>query len=191
MHNIKVILTNANSFQDQMNQKALVGLSLPYDNSQANEELYAHVTKVRKHESLLELLEVAFLLKDISYCSHVHFLTHRHVSRITKSQRFTKSFTFVIPNNLSGEALEDFKLAMNMNIHNAERLLDHYSINNSIMRRAMPQGVRVNMFMVFNVRELLHILSLRDAIEAEEETRHIAGLMRNIAEHHPILKKLL
>lgn len=191
MRNIKVILTNADSFQQQMKQKALVGLSLPYDNPDANEELYKYVTKTRKHESLLEFLELAFLVKGLSYCSHVHFLTHRLMSRITKSQRFTKSFEYVTPACLKDEALHDFQRVMEENIRNAEKLLDHYSINKSIMRRAMPQGVRVNMFMVFNLRTFLNILALRDAPEAEEETRYIAYLMRGIAEAHPVLKMLL
>ena len=111
-----------------------------------------NIAMVKKHQTVLECFDLMFHITDISYLAHVHLIRHRHTTPFVMSQRYCKSTHF---RNDEGEVLQ----------------------YNSIDRYESPQGTLINMCIKMNLREFMHIVELRTAPDALEETRDVVNAM--------------
>lgn len=189
MKDTKVTLLNKDLIQHNVGF-SIEALKMPYNNDSADEKLLHYVTLVKRHASLLEYIKLFFKVEGISYRSHVYLIRHRLHTATVRSQRFAPVFTYMIPEHLEGEALDEYKKVMQENINRAESLKENYSIQNDTMIMAMPQGVKVTMVYETNLRQLLHVFKLRLAPDAHYEIRSVVQKMIDTIDNPFIMSAL-
>lgn len=139
--------------------------------------LKALVRDARPRE--LEILNYAFIIKDVSLSCVTHFSRHRMQSLIVPDvEKALYDGGFVLPESIKAkpEALEIYLDAFKANAESA-RHMKRAGIGNEILAYYALSGNTVDILLSMNARELLHFLKLRTCTRAQWEIRDAAGEM--------------
>ena len=150
------------------------------------------------HHSVFEHISFTFLIEGISrVCSH-QLVRHRIASFTQQSQRYVRlkdnKDIFVFPESfLKDEKIkrkvDDF-YKKSMDLYN---FLLSEKIRKEDARFIIPQGVKTNLIMTMNFRELMHACSLRLSKHAQWEIRQLFTKIKEEIERKvsPFLAKFL
>ena len=131
------------------------------------------------HVSVIEHASFTFAIEDVSRVLEVQLVRHRIASYTVKSGRYNKSHCdMVIPpsiakNKAALRKLEEFKEYNTMLIEE----LTAMGIPYEDVRMLSPQGIKTNIVMTMNARELMHFFKLRCCARAQWEIRKLADEM--------------
>lgn len=131
------------------------------------------------HVSVIEHASFTFAIEDVSRVLEVQLVRHRIASYTVKSGRYNKSHCdMVIPpsiakNKKALRKLEEFKEYNTMLIEE----LTAMGIPYEDVRMLSPQGIKTNIVMTMNARELMHFFKLRCCARAQWEIRKLADEM--------------
>lgn len=153
-------------------------------------ELFEKITKekaakvLRKvigygHHSVVEHASFTFALEDVSRVLEIQLVRHRIASYTIKSGRYNKTHCdIVIPPKIAKneKALAKTKEFAEYNTKLIQELLD-MGIPFEDARMLSPQGIKTNIVMTMNARELLHFFNLRCCARAQWELREVANEM--------------
>lgn len=129
--------------------------------------------------SVLEHIVFTFLIEDISRVTSHQLVRHRIASYTQESQRYsTAEEDYVVPKSimLKSELREKYESLL----RKAYELYSEFLENNipyEDARFILPQAVKTRILMTLNLRELLHIASLRLCNEAQWEIREVVEKM--------------
>ena len=129
--------------------------------------------------SVLEHVVFTFLIEDISRVTSHQLVRHRIASYTQESQRYSAAEEdYVVPKSimLKSELREKYEHLMK----EAYKLYSEFLENNipyEDARFILPQAVKTRILMTLNLRELLHIASLRLCSKAQWEIREVVEKM--------------
>lgn len=145
------LLTNDIQIRHQRDN-AIIALAQCYQSKDMTFKKLVNIAMVRKHKTILECFDLMFAIEDISYLAHVHLIRHRMTTPFVQSQRYTK------PNSCI----------------DADGMLMQFVVDD---RYEAPQGTLINMCIKMNLREFMHIVELRTAPDALQETQDVVNAM--------------
>lgn len=141
------------------------------------------------HHDILEHGTFTFDLRGISRaCSH-QLVRHRIASYSQQSQRYvkiTRTFGYIKPPSLEGKSVKimikgkEFKLTFEDLIDICKRAEEEFiklGVKAEDARYIRPNASITNIVVTMNPRELLHVFSLRCALDAQWEIRDVAWAM--------------
>lgn len=131
------------------------------------------------HMSIIEHASFTFALEDVSRVLETQLVRHRLASYTIKSGRYTKSHCdIVIPPKIveNKKALEKVNKFVEYNTKLFQELID-MGMPFEDVRMLSPQGIKTNITMTMNARELLHFFKLRCCARAQWELREVANEM--------------
>lgn len=131
------------------------------------------------HVSVVEHANFTFAIEDVSRVLEVQLVRHRIASYTIKSGRYNKSHCdIVIPPRIAEnkEALEKVDEFVEYNKKLIQDLLNA-GIPSEDARMLSPQGIKTNIVLTMNARELLHFFKLRCCARAQWEIRQLADEM--------------
>ena len=175
--NVK-LLTSTQSIQDMERFAAIANLTCHAntDKEFVPAEVLKRVIK-RKHESILEHINLTFSIEGLSRACLQELARHRHISLSVESTRHTlrksiKEHFGEFVNQLSGEMLHVY--------FQLKDVADDYpDMSNDELKYYLPEFWPTNLIITLNVREFRHILDLRTAPDAFKEFRVLARSMFN------------
>lgn len=205
MNNIKVTLLEVAGLNT-----SLIALSKPYRNENVSIGLFKKVTKVLKHESLLEQIELWFDIDGVSRLELQEHMRHRLASSCVESTRYVlekilKEFGteldldkyYVIPDkdNFSSdkdyeEFCSDMLYVTRTSIQAMSKWRDR-GYRSDIYKYFLTENKRTSFVWKVNLRNLLHFLDLRLDSSAHFEIRYVAEKIKKILEENDFLKELL
>jgi thymidylate synthase (FAD) len=132
-----------------------------------------------KHESCLEHISFQISLEGVSRSFMAQITRHRHVTFHISSQHFQNhaDFCYVLPDFVNPKNTEIFLGVM-------EYLNDAYCeiIKNGdkhyLAREVLPNATACKIIMSVNLRELRHIIKIRQGTENTPEMQKVIGLLR-------------
>ena len=130
------------------------------------------------HTSVAENASFTFSIEGVSRVLETQLVRHRiGASFAIQSGRYnTRDPTnYVIP--FDTEGLDELLTEFNNALRNLDDYLKEKGINAEERRYFYPQGLKTNIIMTMNGRELLHWLSLRLCTRAQKEHRELAEKM--------------
>jgi thymidylate synthase (FAD) len=131
------------------------------------------------HVSVIEHASFTFAIEDVSRVLEIQTVRHRIASYTIKSGRYNKAHCdIVIPpsiakNKAALKKLNEFKEYNTKLIQE----LTTMGIPYEDTRMLSPQGIKTNIVMTMNARELLHFFKLRCCARAQWEIRKMADEM--------------
>lgn len=131
------------------------------------------------HVSVIEHASFTFAVEDVSRVLEVQLVRHRIASYTIKSGRYNKAHCdIVIPPEIAKneEALKKTNEFVEYNAKLIQDLLD-MGIPFEDARMLSPQGIKTNIVLTMNARELLHFFKLRCCARAQWEIRQMADEM--------------
>lgn len=206
MKNIKVKLLEVAG-----KSPAILAVSKPYKNEKSDLNLLKKVTKVLKHESLLEQIVLWFEVDGSSRLELQEHARHRTASMCVESSRYTldkmlddyennANFIyldyFVYPERCDIEYEKYIKLVscINSNIKNAlEKMwyLKNEGMKNDYLKYLLPENKRTSFVWKIDLKNFLHFIDLRTSKNAHFEIRHIANLMLDEVKKDEFLRELI
>lgn len=149
------------------------------------------------HDSVLEHTQFTFAIEGMSKASSVQLLRHRHASFSQQSQRYCTfqedKLNYVVPVKIKNntEALNIFQNTMNI-ISKAYSDLLELGIPAEDSRAVLPNACETNLVVTLNLREFMHICSLRLCSKSQLEIRQVVKEMKNkVIEDLPWLEEYL
>lgn len=141
------------------------------------------------HMSVFEHASVTFKVEGISRACMAQLTRHRLTSFAVESQRYNRyDFTdsddwCVIPPSIEAnpEARRLFVDGARKDSLDYTALLE-MGVKPEDARYKLPEAMKTNLVMTCNVRELFHILDMREARDAQWEIRDLAKAMREACE---------
>jgi len=133
----------------------------------------------RGHVSIVEHASFTFALEDVSRVLEVQLVRHRIASYTIKSGRYNKTHcNIVIPPEIAKneKALEKTNEFVEYNTKFIQELTD-MGIPFEDARMLSPQGIKTNIVVTMNARELLHFFGLRCCARAQWEIKELADAM--------------
>lgn len=136
------------------------------------------------HHSVLEHAYFTFAIEGMSKASSVQLLRHRHASFSQQSQRYCTfqedKLNYVIPAKIKNnpEALNIFQNTINI-ISKAYADLLELNIPAEDSRAILPNACETNLIVTLNLREFMHICSLRLCSKSQLEIRQVVKEMKN------------
>ncbi|MBQ3078504.1 MAG: FAD-dependent thymidylate synthase [Clostridia bacterium] len=127
----------------------------------------------------LELLNYAFMIKNVSLSCVTHFARHRMQSLIVPDvERALFKGAYVLPKTImeNAEALIIYENAFRENYESACRIRS-MGVGNDVLAYYALSGNTVDILLSMNARELLHFLKLRTCTRAQWEIRESANEM--------------
>ena len=176
------LLTSTQSIQDMERFAAIAALTCHanqhflYDEGYIPSDTLKNIIK-RKHESILEHINLTFSIQGLSRACLQELARHRHISLSVESTRHTlrksiKEHFGEFVNQLSGEMLHVY--------FQLKDVADDYpDMSNDELKYYLPEFWPTNLIITLNVREFRHILDLRTAPAALKEFRDLARAMFN------------
>ncbi len=168
-------------------------------NDISNEKKKKLINKVFKsgHLSTSEHIYFTFAIEGISRsCSH-QLVRHRFCSFSQQSQRYCEfkegKFEYVTPDKIknNSQALEIFENTMNK-ISQSYNELSKIGLPAEDCRAVLPNACTTNLTLTLNLRELIHICSLRLCTRSQLEIRQMAKQIRDlVVEKEPWLDDYL
>ncbi|NIO43993.1 MAG: FAD-dependent thymidylate synthase [Candidatus Aenigmarchaeota archaeon] len=131
------------------------------------------------HVSVIEHASFTFALEDVSRVLEIQLVRHRLASYTIKSGRYNKAHCdIVIPPKIAKneKALKKLNEFVEQNTKIIQDLLD-MGIPFEDVRMLSPQGIKTNIIVTMNARELLHFFNLRCCARAQWELRVVADEM--------------
>jgi len=131
------------------------------------------------HVSVIEHASFTFSLEDVSRVLEIQLVRHRLASYTIKSGRYNKSHCdIVIPPKIAEneQALKKANEFIEYNTKIIQELLN-MGIPFEDVRMLSPQGIKTNIIVTMNARELLHFFNLRCCGRAQWELREVANEM--------------
>ena len=125
------------------------------------------------HVSVIEHASFTFAVEDVSRVLEVQLVRHRIASYTVKSGRYNKAHCdIVIPPEIAKneEALKKANEFVEYNTKLIQDLLG-MGIPFEDARMLSPQGIKTNIVLTMNARELLHFFKLRCCARAQWEIR--------------------
>ena len=152
------------------------------------------IALVRKHESIMEYINLTFLIEGISFTSHVHLIRHRLTTPMCQSSRVElNDIEIVIPESVIA-ILNDKDHTLNDWCYDVKKMYK-YLIGNNVpaedARYLLPQGVKINMAIHMNLREFKHVIKMRTAVSAHWEIRSVVESMIENSKDVLLLKDFL
>jgi len=133
------------------------------------------------HMSILEHALFTFDIQNVSRSMTHQLVRHRIASYSQQSQRHvvvdTNEEWYVIPPSLRGEARKRFKERMDTIADWYKEELNQRETRTEDVRFYLPNSALTNIVLSMNPRELLHMFSLRCAMDAQWEIRAVAWAM--------------
>lgn len=148
----------------------------------------------RGHESVLEHASFSFLIEGMSRVASHQLVRHRLASYAQQSQRYVdvKHAGFVCPPSIA--AHPHAKIVFDGIVAQAQQAYEELcalGIPREDARYVLPQGVKTNLLVSLNARELLHIFRLRLCRRAQWEIREVVlGMLSEIEKVAPVLAEL-
>lgn len=145
------------------------------------------------HNSTFEHAFYTFKISGLSLVAFAQLVRHRHTSLTVRSGRYTdmSSLGYKIPPKVRDKGMKDRfvkHIESSLNIYNDFLSL---GIPKEDARFVLPQGMTTEFYITMNLRELLHIYSLRIKPNAQWEIRELLGKMADIViKHSPELLPL-
>lgn len=142
------------------------------------------------HHSVIEHASFTFALEDVSRVLETQLVRHRIASYTIKSGRYNKSHcNVVIPPKIAKnkEALKKADEFIATNTKLIKELLD-MGIPYEDVRFFSPQGIKTNIVVTMNARELHHFFNLRCCTRAQWELRTVATeMLRQVKGVAPVI----
>lgn len=142
------------------------------------------------HVSVIEHASFTFAIEDVSRVLETQLVRHRLASYTIKSGRYNKSHCdIVIPPNIAKnkavlKKVNEFK---EYNTKIIEELIA-MGVPYEDVRMLSPQGIKTNIVMTMNARELLHFFKLRCCARAQWEIRQMADeMLRQVKSVAPVI----
>ena len=138
-----------------------------------------NVSMVKGHKTILEYFDLAFYVPTISYLSHCHIIRHRLTTPMVQSQRYTSTFEIVAPDAIksSEAATQAYFRATAKSFETYNYLINKRNVKKEDARYVLPQGVKIELVLKCNLREFMHIVELRTAPDALQETQDVVNAM--------------
>ena len=137
------------------------------------------------HESMLEMVDVQFLITCSRVVSH-ELIRHRVASYQQESQRFVRydeeepEDLFYLPAEVEGGLGETIMLDAYYAALKAYKQLRLAGVSPQIARYVLPNATRTRINIKTNLREWRHILRLRMHTSAQPEMREVATLAHDV-----------
>lgn len=131
------------------------------------------------HVSVIEHASFTFALEDVSRVLEIQLVRHRIASYTIKSGRYNKSHCdIVIPPKIAKneKALKKLNDFVEYDTKLIQELTD-MGVPPEDARMLSPQGIKTNIVLTMNARELLHFFGLRCCARAQWELREVADEM--------------
>jgi thymidylate synthase (FAD) len=133
------------------------------------------------HLSVFEHAVVSFRIEGISRACMAQLTRHRHVSFCVESQRYNRYDLdghdwYVTPPRFADDEGIEFSGPMHDAAYYYQQALEA-GIKPEDARYLLPEATKTNLVMTCNVRELFHILDMRDSSSAQWEIRNLAKAM--------------
>jgi len=189
---------------------SIIAVAKPYKNEKADLNLLKKVTKVLKHESLLEQIELWFEVDGSSRLELQEHARHRTASMCVESSRYTLDkmldefefdyfdnndyFVFPLPNDLTDEEYSSLCFNIHNNIQTALNrmlILKNEGIKNDYLKYLLPENKRTSFVWKIDLKNFLHFIDLRTDKNAHFEIRHIANLMLDEVKNDDFLRELI
>ena len=142
------------------------------------------------HVSVIEHASFTFALEDVSRVLEIQLVRHRLASYTIKSGRYNKSHCdIVIPPKIAKneKALKKLNEFVEHNTKIIQELLD-MGIPFEDVRMLSPQGIKTNIIVTMNARELLHFFNLRCCARAQWELRTVADeMLKQVKKIAPVI----
>ena len=145
------------------------------------------------HNSTFEHAFYTFKISELSLVAFAQLVRHRHTSLTVRSGRYTNmsDMGYIIPESIKDKGRKDIFTKQIENSLNLYNDLLSLGIPREDARFILPQGMTTEFYITINLRELLHIYSLRIKPNAQWEIRELLGKMADIViEHSPELLPL-
>lgn len=138
------------------------------------------------HNSTFEHAFYTFKISGLSLVAFAQLVRHRHTSLTVRSGRYTNmsDMEYIIPESIKDKGRKDIfikHIESSSNIYNDFLSL---GIPKEDARFVLPQGMTTEFYITMNLRELLHIYSLRIKTDAQWEIRELLGKMADIVITH-------
>ena len=176
--NVK-LLTSTQSIQDMEKFAAIAALTCHAntDKEFVPAEVLKRVIK-RKHESILEHINLTFSIQGLSRACLQELARHRHLSLSVQSTRHTLRKQTLRTDDVEYACdIDEFKLKLAAMV--AEFIRQHPDMSNDELKYYIPEFWPTNLILSTNIREFRHILDLRTAPNALKEFRDLARSMFN------------
>jgi len=142
------------------------------------------------HVSVVEHASFTFAIEDVSRVLETQLVRHRLASYTIKSGRYNKSHCdIVIPPEIAKneEALKKVNEFIKYNTKLVEELTAMGTPYEDV-RMLSPQGIKTNIVVTMNARELLHFFKLRCCARAQWEIRQMANeMLRQVKRVAPVI----
>lgn len=140
------------------------------------------------HLSVFEHASITFHIEGISRSCMAQLTRHRHASFCVESQRYNRydlsgDDWYVVPPEIENSDMERkaFRFVVNECADMYMAMLNE-GIKPEDARYLLPEATKTNLVMTCNVRELFHILDMREDKAAQWEIRDLAKAMREACE---------
>ena len=141
------------------------------------------------HLSVFEHANVSFRIEGISRACMAQLTRHRMASFCVCSQRYCRidvngNDWYVTPPSMTDKLGEPYDAFAEHMAASARRYMDALDagIKPEDARYLLPEATKTNLVMTVNVRELFHILDMREASSAQWEIQSLAKAMREACE---------
>ncbi len=142
------------------------------------------------HVSVIEHASFTFSLEDVSRVLEIQLVRHRLASYTIKSGRYNKSHCdVVIPPKIAEneKALKKLNEFVDYDTKLIQELLD-MGIPFEDVRMLSPQGIKTNIVVTMNARELLHFFKLRCCARAQWEINKVAmEMLKQVKKVAPVI----
>jgi thymidylate synthase (FAD) len=139
----------------------------------------------KEHYSPFEHAYATFEVKGVSRALLAQLSRHRHLSLMVKSQRYVREFgsSYVAPvKNISEDAMDLFKDAMQNSFEVYQKLIDEHKWKPEDARLVLPQSVSTHLFITGNYRALMEFFEKRNSQDAQLEIRKMSlDMMHGLA----------
>lgn len=146
------------------------------------------MTKIIKsgHLSILEFVDYTFSIENVSVALLGQLSRHRLASFAVTSLRYnnlTKSdINVTVPKGLDIKDLNDIFYKSISDSYNAYTKLIEKGYKPEQARYVLPQGIRTNIILKMNIRELFHFFDLRNCNHADNEIHELAKKILSLCE---------
>jgi thymidylate synthase (FAD) len=189
---------------------SLIALTKPYNNENPSQKLLQKVTKIMKHESLLEQIEIWFDIDGVSRLELQEHMRHRLASSCVESTRYVldkmlKEFEtelnldryYIMPdrsNFVSDKDYNEFCLDSENIIRTSLQAMSKWrdrGYKADLYKYFLTENKKTSFVWKINLRNLLHFLELRLDIHAHFEIRYVAEKIKELLEQDDFIKELL
>lgn len=138
------------------------------------------------HLSILEFVDYTFSIENVSVVLLGQLSRHRLASFAVTSLRYnnlTKSdINVTVPKGIELKDLNEIFYKSISDSYNAYTKLVDKGYKPEQARYVLPQGIRTNIILKMNIRELFHFFDLRNCNRADSEIHELAQKILNICE---------